>query len=163
MKSETVPTEIPPFSRGFSRPRFSRPWFLSSALPPSAVFPAFPWECAGCPAAPTVTPSRDRKGSRSKASMPRLSLRSSLLCCRLNPSPGRRMCVSRRQKPPSSVLQRLCTRINCCCSQLFLNAKKLIVLCNTLASAGSAGLDLTGIQSNRQVRNGGVLSLSGAM
>ena len=45
MKSETVPTEIPPFSRGFSRPRFSRPWFLSSALPlsellSSAVLPS---------------------------------------------------------------------------------------------------------------------------
>ena len=36
-------------------------------------------------------------------------------------------------------------RIHSGCTQLFLNPEKLIVLCDALASAGSTGLDLTGI------------------
>ena len=54
-------------------------------------------------------------------------------------------------------------RINCACAQLLLDAEQLIVFCNTLSSARSAGLDLAGVQCNCQVCNRGVLSLTGTM
>ena len=46
-------------------------------------------------------------------------------------------------------------------AQLFFNAQQLVVLCHTLGTAGSAGLDLAGVQGNGQIGNGGVLGLAG--
>ena len=48
-------------------------------------------------------------------------------------------------------------------AQLLLDAQQLVVLCNTLGTAGSTGLDLAGVQRHSQVCNGGVLGLAGAV
>ena len=54
-------------------------------------------------------------------------------------------------------------RINGGRAQFLLDAEQLIVFCHTLTSAGSAGLDLAGVQCNSQVCDCGVLSLTGTM
>ena len=53
--------------------------------------------------------------------------------------------------------------VNSAGAQLFLNAEQLVILCHTLAAAGSTGLDLAGVQCNSQVCNGGVLGLAGTV
>ena len=45
-------------------------------------------------------------------------------------------------------------------AQLLLDAQQLVVLCHTLGAAGSAGLDLAGVQGHGQVGDGGVLPRS---
>ena len=53
--------------------------------------------------------------------------------------------------------------VNSAVAQLLLDAEQLVVLCNTLGTAGSTGLDLAGVQSNSQVGDGGVLGLAGTV
>ena len=53
--------------------------------------------------------------------------------------------------------------VNGAAAQLLLNAQQLVVLCNTLGTAGSTGLDLAGVQRHGQIGNGGVLGLAGAV
>ena len=53
--------------------------------------------------------------------------------------------------------------VNGAAAQLLLNAQQLVVLCNTLGTAGSTGLDLAGVQRHGQIGNGGVLGLTGAV
>ena len=47
--------------------------------------------------------------------------------------------------------------------ELLLDAQELVILGDALRAAGRSGLDLTGIERNRQIRNGGVLRFSGTM
>ena len=50
-----------------------------------------------------------------------------------------------------------------CGTQLFFDAEQLVVFRHTLGSAGSTGLDLTGVLCHCQVGNGGILGLTGTM
>ena len=59
--------------------------------------------------------------------------------------------------------KRLSAQIGCSVTQLFLDAKELVILGHTVASAGRSGLDLTGIDRHSKVCNGGVLCLTGAV
>ena len=53
--------------------------------------------------------------------------------------------------------------ILCLAAQLLLNAKKLIILGNTVTAAGGAAFDLSCVQSDSQIRNGGILRLTGSV
>ena len=53
--------------------------------------------------------------------------------------------------------------INCTCAKLFFNSEELVVLCNTLTSAGCACLDLAGVESNCKVCDCCIGSLAGTV
>ena len=48
-------------------------------------------------------------------------------------------------------------------TQMLFDAEQLVVLGHALGAAGSAGLDLAGVQGHGQIGNGGVLGLTGAV
>ena len=54
-------------------------------------------------------------------------------------------------------------RIYSGCSELFLNAEKLVVLGDSFTSAGCAGLDLAGVKSNCKICDGGICGLAGTV
>ena len=53
--------------------------------------------------------------------------------------------------------------VNSAGTQVLFNAEQLVVLGHALGAAGSAGLDLAGVQSHGQVCNGGIPGLAGAV
>ena len=55
------------------------------------------------------------------------------------------------------------TGIYCRSAQLFFNAQKLIIFLHALRTAGSAGLDLAGVQSHGQICDGCVSGLAGTV
>ena len=55
------------------------------------------------------------------------------------------------------------SRINSRCTKLLFDAKQLIVFCNTFTAARSTGLDLAGVQCDRQIRDRSIFCLAGAM
>ncbi len=54
-------------------------------------------------------------------------------------------------------------RIYCRCTELLLDAEKLIVLGDSFASAGSTGLDLACIKSYCKISDGSIGGLSGTV
>ena len=57
----------------------------------------------------------------------------------------------------------LVARIYCCGTEILFDTKQLIVLGNSLTSARSTRLDLTGIKSYRKISNSSICSLSGTV
>ena len=50
-----------------------------------------------------------------------------------------------------------------CIAEFLFDSEELIVLRNTLGTAGSAGLDLAGVESNSEVSDGGISCLTGTV
>ena len=48
-------------------------------------------------------------------------------------------------------------------AEFFLDAEELVVLGHTIGSGSRAGLDLSGIDGNGEIRDGGILGFAGAM
>ena len=55
------------------------------------------------------------------------------------------------------------SRINGRCAELLFNAKQLVVFGNTLAAAWSTGLDLAGVQCDRQICDCGIFRFAGTV
>lgn len=58
------------------------------------------------------------------------------------------------------IRKRFHSWIKRCCVQILLNSQQLVVLGNTVGAGGRAGLDLSGIQSDDQVGDRRILSLT---